>query len=142
MKFAGFVVLALLVIAQFFQPARTNPASQPDMSFKFVAKPSSEVAAVLESSCHDCHSNDTVWPWYSRVAPVSWLVASDVKDGRRHLNFSEWGNYGPEATKLKLKEMCNEIKAGEMPLWIYTLMHPDSKLSPEDVRTLCSAAGQ
>ncbi len=140
-KYVGYAVLVLLVGIQFFQPSRINPASSPDMSFVTVAKPAPEVAAIVERSCRDCHSHDTVWPWYSRIAPVSWLVASDVRDGRRHLNFAQWGYYGPEASKVKLKDMCNEAKAGEMPLWIYTVMHPGTKLSPEDVKTLCSAAG-
>ncbi len=142
LKYAGIVVLLLLLIIQFFQPSRTNPISSPDMSFAVVARPSPEVAAIVERACRDCHSHNTVWPWYSRIAPVSWLVASDVKDGRTHLNFSQWGYYGPEMSKVKLKDMCNEVKAGEMPLWIYTLMHPGAKLSPDDVRVLCAAAGQ
>ncbi len=142
LKYSVFAVLAFLVVAQFFQPARTNPVSSPEMSFSYAAKPSPEVVSIVERCCRDCHSNDTVWPWYSRVAPVSWLVASDVKDGRNHLNFSQWGYYGPEMTRVKLKEMCNEVKSGDMPLWIYTVIHRKSKLSEDDVRKLCSAAGQ
>ncbi len=142
LRYAVVVALVLLVAIQFIQPDRTNPVSSPDKSFAAVAKPNPEVAAIIERSCRDCHTNDTVWPWYSRVAPVSWLVASDVKDGRAHVNFSEWSYYSPDMSRLRLKEVCNEAKAGEMPIWFYTLMHPRTKLSQEDVRALCAAAGQ
>jgi hypothetical protein len=141
MKNVGIAVLLLLGAIQFVRPARTNPLSDPAASFGAAAKPSPEVAAILERSCKDCHSHNTVWPWYSRIAPVSWLVASDIKDGRRHLNLSEWSLYSPEKARTRIKEMCSEVKGGDMPLWIYTLVHRSAKLSPEDVTAICAAAG-
>jgi hypothetical protein len=140
LKYAGLAVVLILIAIQLVQPSRVNPPSNPAFSFEAAAKPGSQIVAIVQRSCYDCHSNQTIWPWYSRVAPVSWLVAGDVKDGRAHLNFSEWGSYSPEVSRTKLKEMCNEVKAGEMPLGIYTLMHPQAKLSPEDVKALCTAA--
>ena len=71
--------------------------------------------AVIGRACSDCHSNHTVWPWYSRISPVSWLVARDVKEGRAKLNFSQWNIYSPEMTRIKLGEICEEVKKGEMP---------------------------
>ncbi len=139
-KYSGLGIVLLFIAIQFIQPSRINPPSNPASSFEAVAKPSPEVAGIVQRSCYDCHSNNTVWPWYSRIAPVSWLVAGDVKDGRTHLNFSEWGFYSPEVSKTRLKEMCNEVKAGEMPLGIYTIMHSNTKLSPEEVKALCGAA--
>lgn len=139
-KYSGLVVVLLFLAIQFVQPTRINPVSNPSSSFEAAAKPSPELAAIVQRSCYDCHSNNTVWPWHSRVAPVSWLLADDVKKGRTHLNFSEWSSYSPEISKTKLKEMCNEVKAGEMPLGIYTLIHTKAKLSPEDIKTVCRAS--
>jgi hypothetical protein len=135
---AGVVVLLLAV--QFVQPDRTNPPANPDASFAAVAKPAPEVAAILQRACANCHSNETTWPWYSRVAPASWLVASDVKEGRAHMNLSEWNFLSPEASRLKLKAACKEVKDGEMPLWQYRLIHSEARLTPADVEQICSAS--
>jgi hypothetical protein len=139
-KIALFVVVVILGAAQFFPPERTNPPSDPSASFEALARPSPEVAAILERACQDCHSNRTVWPWYSRVAPVSWLVASDVREGRADLNFSEWNLLSPEKSRLRLRKACEEVKSGDMPPWSYTLVHSRAKLSPADVQTLCAPA--
>lgn len=140
-KLAKFAVSAavLLVGVQFLKPDRTNPASDPAAAFEAVAKPSKEAVAVVRRACGDCHSNETVWPWYSRIAPVSWLVADDVKEGRAHLNFSEWNRYSPEVSQKRMGEACREVKEGGMPLFAYTLMHPNAKLSSADVSAICSA---
>jgi hypothetical protein len=132
--------LAALVIAQFFQPARTNPVSDPTSSFEAVARPPAEVISTLKRACRDCHSNETVWPWYSKVVPVSWLVAQDVQEGRTHLNFSEWGRFGPEMARSRLREVCEQARGGEMPLWYYLPLHPAAKLSQTEVSTLCTAS--
>jgi len=133
-------VVVLLVGMQFVQPDRTNPPANASASFAVVAKAAPEVAVILQRACADCHSHETTWPWYSRVSPVSWLVANDVKEGRARLNLSEWNLLGPEASMLKLKAACKEVKAGEMPLWQYKLMHPEARLSPADIEKLCSAS--
>lgn len=132
--------LAALVIAQFFQPARTNPDLNPTASFEAVARPPAEVISILNRACRDCHSNETVWPWYSKVAPVSWLVAQDVQEGRTHLNLSEWGRVGPEMARSRLREVCEQVSRGEMPLWYYLPLHPAARLSQTEVSTLCSSS--
>jgi len=137
------VVIALMVIAgaiQFIQPHRTNPPADPRASFEAVAKPAPAAAAVVHRACMDCHSHETNWPWYSKIAPVSWLVAKDVQDGRARLNLSEWNRYGPEMSGLRAGEMCEEARKGEMPLWQYTLFHPDARLSAGDISALCATA--
>ena len=134
----GFLAAAL-ILAQFIQPDRTNPPADPSTSFEAVAKPPHEVAAVLGRACADCHSNHTVWPWYSRVSPASWLVASDVKQGRAKLNFSQWNIYGPEMTRIKLGEICEELRKGEMPPMYYVPMHPETKVTPSEISTVCAA---
>ena len=139
-KYGTLAILILFVAAQFVQPDRTNPPANPSGSFPVVAKPHPETAAILQRACADCHSNETTWPWYSRVSPVSWLVANDVKEGRTRLNLSEWSFLGPEASMLKLKAACKEVKAGEMPLWQYKLMHPEARLSQVDIEKICSAS--
>ena len=133
-------VSGLFVVMQVVIPAKTNPPRDPAKSLR-VARPRNAAAvAVMERSCRDCHSNDTTWPWYSYVAPISWLVTHDVNDGRRHLNMSEFGADEPEKQQRKLKEACDAVTQGEMPMWIYTLQHADSKLRPGDVETICSLA--
>jgi hypothetical protein len=123
------VLLAIPVILlgiQFVPIDRTNPAVGSE-----VPAPG-DVRAVLRRACYDCHSNETVWPWYSRVAPVSWLVASDVHEARKHLNFSIWGEYSERRQRKKLEECSEQIDEGEMPLWIYLVVHRDASLSPQE----------
>ena len=139
---ASVLVLAGAAIAiQFIQPDRVNPPADPTTSFETLAKPSPKTVALVQRACKDCHSNQTVWPWYSRVAPASWLVASDVQEGRAHLNLSEWNRLGPEMSMLKLRAMCAEVKDGEMPLWQYRLIHRDASLTATDVGELCTGLG-
>lgn len=99
-----------------------------------------EVAAILNRSCNDCHSNQTRWPWYSNVAPVSWFVINHVNDGRGDMNFSDWAQYSPREQQGMLKQMCREVKSGMMPLGSYLRLHGDATLSGEDVKTLCDWA--
>jgi len=128
----------VLIIAQFFGPAKTNPAIDPSQSLESRLQVTPQVAAILDRSCNDCHSNKTRWPWYSNVAPVSWFVISHVDEGRQNMNFSEWGRYTQSDVGGLLKKICREVKGGDMPLSSYTPLHPGSKLSAEDVKTLCA----
>jgi hypothetical protein len=127
---ALWLALVALVIAQAFRIDKTNPPVQQD-----VAAPP-EVAAVLRRACYDCHSNETVWPWYSNVAPVSWLLAHDVHEGRRELNFSVWNAYDAKKQTKKLKETAEEVAEGEMPPWYYRVVHRDAGLSQADTKLL------
>ena len=134
-----FVIGAgLFLIAQLIRPARTNPATDQSLAIESRLQVDPKVEAVLERSCFDCHSNHTRWPWYTNVAPVSWFVIGHVNDGRRNLNFSEWGNYDKRRQSQKLGQMCELAKAGLMPLSSYTPLHPGSKLSDDDVGVLCN----
>lgn len=133
-------LVILLVAAQFIPVERSNPATDPAQSLEATARPPAAVSATLERSCRDCHSNRTTWPWYSRVAPASWLVASDVKEGRSHLNFSEWGRLDNRRAAVRLEEICEEIRSGAMPDWKYVLLHPQAKLSQQEIDAICSWA--
>jgi hypothetical protein len=136
-KIVLIVVVVAFIAIQFKRPDRTNPpidAKQTIEAHQTVPQP---VAAIFDRACNDCHSNKTVWPFYSQIAPVSWLVADDVTQGRRHLNFSEWGTYDKKKRVKKLGELCDEVTSGTMPMWQYTLTHRSAKLSPEDMKLLC-----
>ena len=130
--------LIVLAVSQVFRPAKTNPPIDPKREIQSNLSVDAQVAATLARSCNDCHSNRTVWPWYSHVAPASWLVVSDVNRGRKALNFSEWSAYGAKKQREHLEEICKEVTEGEMPSFSYTLVHRDAILSNADVATVCS----
>jgi hypothetical protein len=119
------LVLAFLAI-QLRRPIRANPPVAGD-----VAAPPG-VAAVLRKACYDCHSNETRWPWYSEVAPISWWLADHVDHGRSHLNFSEWTRLEPGKRRDKLEEIDEEVGEGAMPLSSYKIMHSSARLTEEE----------
>jgi hypothetical protein len=125
-QIAGLVLIA----AQFVPVNRANP------SVESVVPAPPPVHDILRRACFDCHSNETVWPWYSRVAPVSWLVARDVHQGREHLNFSTWNRLDPSQRVKALEEAWEEIEAGDMPMAIYVPLHPDARLTDGDKTAL------
>lgn len=130
---AGIVGVGVLI--QFVPVDRSNPPASAPLN----APP--EVVEVLRQSCYDCHSNEVRWPWYSKVAPVSWLVAKDVREARAELNFSTWGALS-SAQQAELREEClEEASEGEMPLWFYTPLHPEAKLTDADLAILRSWSG-
>jgi cytochrome c551/c552 len=110
-----------------------RPERQSPVTGEIDAPP--EIRSILET-CYDCHSNETVWPWYSQVAPASWLLASDVSEGRGKMNFSEWSKYSPQRQAKKLKGAAKQVEEGEMPLWYYLPAHPKAKLSDADKAAL------
>lgn len=120
----------VLVLIQLVRPAQTNPP----VTGLIQAPP--EVMTLLKRSCWDCHSNESIWPWYAQVAPMSWLVTKDVNDGRKHLNFSEWQGYEEGRKLKKLEEIAEEVGEGEMPLAIYVPMHPEAKLTEAEKKVL------
>jgi hypothetical protein len=138
LRWLVLIGFCLFVVAQFVGPAKTNPVSDPSAALESKLHMDPKVETILERSCADCHSNRTRWPWYTNVAPVSWFVIGHVNDGRRDLNFSEWGNYDKRKQLSRLDQMCDLAKAGVMPLDSYTPLHPGSKLSPGDVKALCA----
>lgn len=140
---AGNAVLGLVVLfvlMQLIVPSKTSPATDPAIALSTARPGHADAMAVFARSCGDCHSNDTVWPWYSRIAPISWLVAHDVNEGRSKFNISEFGTYDAKKQERKLEEACEQVKSGEMPMWIYTLQHRDARLRPGDVETICALA--
>ena len=120
---AALVVFSAL---QWFNPARTNPPVKND--FLAATKPSAAIAASLRAACYDCHSHETLWPFYSRIAPVSWLIASDVNEGRAHVNFSDWPTEPDRAAK-KLDRINEVLDYREMPPKKYTFIHAQARLT-------------
>jgi hypothetical protein len=127
---------AAFIIIQLVPVDRSNPPATAPL------QADADVMQVLRTSCYDCHSNETVWPWYSYVAPVSWLVAKDVREGRQHLNFSEWGNMAPSAQAHAREEAYEEAGEGEMPLPIYLPAHPEARLGSEEIAVLARWASE
>ena len=99
-----------------------------------------DAADVLSRACRDCHSNDTRWPWYSHVAPISWFVIDHVNHGRRHFNYSEWAKYDADERARLLKNACTLARKGDMPMRTYTWVHGDARLTDQDVQALCEWA--
>ena len=116
----------MLVLIQFIPVVRYNPPVESEVPV------SPELRAVLRKACYDCHSNETIWPWYSKVAPISWLVASDVHEGREELNFSTWARYDSKRQIKMFKKSWEEISEGEMPPWSYMLMHQEAAILPAE----------
>jgi len=141
LKQAAVVFIAVFAAAQLIRPDRTNPATAVNRTIQAQMGTSSGLVAVLDRSCSDCHSNTTVWPWYTRVAPASWLMARAVADGRRIVNFSDWAGYSPDQQQALLAMSCRAAAEGKMP-GPYTLVRPDTRLSAQDIQTVCAAARQ
>ena len=123
---SGLVLLVALIAIQFVPVETSNPPVTGDVPT------SPAVKAVLRTACYDCHSNETQWPWYSHIAPLSWLLARHVREGRAELNFSTWNQYGTQQQVKKLKEGWEEVAEGEMPPWFYLRVHRDARLSAAD----------
>lgn len=127
-KWAG--VGAILIQLVPFGHDHTDPAVTSEAPWD-----SPETKALFRRACFDCHSNETIWPWYSNVAPVSWLVQRDVNGGRRHLNFTEWNQPQRHA-----KDVATQVKQGDMPPWFYLPMHPAARLTTNEQQALIDGA--
>jgi hypothetical protein len=120
---ALLALATVLLLAQLVPVERSNPPVQGE-----VAAPA-EVRAILKRACYDCHSNETVWPWYAHVAPVSWLLERDVREGRKEVNFSVFGGDSEKRRQRKWTEIPEQLEKGEMPPWFYMLVHGEARLS-------------
>jgi len=135
-----YVVLFVLLLAQFFPPKRTNPPIDPARTIHASLGMEPVVGAAFTRACNDCHSNMASWPWYSKIAPASWLVVSDVRRGRKALNFSEWASVNPEKRREILTEICEEVSDREMPTDEYIIMHPRAMLNSNEIKSICTWA--
>ena len=132
------IVFAFVFLGMQFVPAATAPKTSATTGTHMVEVINPRVGAILDRSCQDCHSSRTTWPWYSRVAPVSWIVSKHVSEGREMLDFSEWATQPPSADERML--ICDAVSDGRMPLPEYTVMHRNAKVSKRDVELICGWA--
>jgi hypothetical protein len=129
LKWIFAALVAVFALLQFTSPPRTNPPVVPGHDLLATNPPPPGIAALLHNACYDCHSDETRWPWYSHIAPVSWLVADDVKDGRERMNFSDWPRALPERAAKRLERISEEVDDKDMPPAKYTLLHPEARLN-------------
>jgi mono/diheme cytochrome c family protein len=122
----GLVATFLLIQLVPYGRDHSNPAVAQDVVWA-----NSRTEQLARQACYDCHSNETTWPWYSNVAPVSWLVQHDVDEGRAELNFSEWSG-----SQRKAHESADAVQEGDMPVWYYTITHPGARLSGQEKQDL------
>ncbi|UMQ42361.1 heme-binding domain-containing protein [Chryseobacterium sp. Y16C] len=126
------IIFLLLLVIQLFDTDKNISATPSENAIEKHYQVSSHVQGLLKTSCYDCHSNNTAYPWYSNIQPVKWWLADHVNSGKRHLNFDEFNTYTKERKLKKLDEIVETVKEGEMPLSSYTIIHHNAKLSSTD----------
>jgi hypothetical protein len=131
------VVLAALLVIQLFRPERNIGDLETETDFLQVSGIPDTLAVVFLNSCYDCHSDYTRYPWYSQLAPVSWFMKNHIEQGRTHLNFSSWGLFDRAQKVGLLDQICEECKAGTMPLKSYRLLHEQARLGPDEIEAIC-----
>jgi hypothetical protein len=136
----GFVIV--FAAAQLVRSEHANPATDPADTLGAQLGYDSGLVTIVDRACRDCHSNETVWPtsWYTQIAPVSWVIANGVAEGRGVLNFSEWATYSPAQQQMLLAASCQTAMDGTMPGSAWTLRQPEARLSAQDIATICAAA--
>ena len=138
LKKIGFILLVALVIAQFFGPDKNDGAIASVDAFYADTKPPKAVKAILESTCVDCHSESTTYPWYNNITPVNYWLDGHINDGKKHFNMSKWADYSDKKKDHKLDELAEEVGEKEMPLPSYTWTHGDADLSQEQIDAIVS----
>lgn len=138
LKRIGLIIAALLLAAQLVPIDRRNPPIDPSQTIYATAAVPANVRAVLQGSCQNCHSNQTQWPWYSHIAPVSWLVTHDVNRGRAEMNLSVWGTYSQKKKEEKAEAICEQLVNGDMPDGKYLLIHRRAHLTQEQQDAVCT----
>jgi len=126
-------VVLILIAMQFYSPTKNISPGNHTQIFIKETNPSPNLKALFETSCYDCHSNNTVYPWYNNIAPISYWIDSHVKDGKKNLNFSVWQNYSLDKKDHLLDEIEKMVVQAEMPLTEYTYLHGNSKITDKEV---------
>ena len=130
-KILSGLLIALIVI-QFIQPVRNKSRELLSTDITKTINGPNNVQRILKTACYDCHSNNTSYPWYSRIQPFAWLLAKHIRNGKAELNFDDFGSYSQRRQISKLNGIANSIKDGTMPLTSYTMIHKNARLSKED----------
>ena len=137
LKRAAIVIVAALGVGQAFRPNRTNPPVDPTKTLAATLHPPATIMANLDRGCRDCHSSDTMWPWYTNVSPLSWWIVHHVNEGRGEVSFSEWGTLDVRRQFKKLGDICEQVEKGDMPIESYLLIHSEAQLDDEERRQIC-----
>jgi hypothetical protein len=140
MRIVKIVLIGLVVVfalIQFVRIDRSNPPVIPENSIEAAVSVPADIQQIIGRSCNDCHTNKTVYPWYTQVAPVSWWLRNHIDEGRRELNFNEFATYPAKKQDRKLEEVCDQVKAGEMPLPSYLIVHGGATLTDQDRQVIC-----
>ena len=124
-----FALLMVFIFIQFFRPEKNESTAQTSNDIFAHYEAPKNTKQLIHTACYDCHSNNTVYPWYAEIQPMAWWLADHVKEGKSELNFSEFASYKPKKADHKLEEVIEMIQEGEMPLKSYTLIHDNAKLS-------------
>ncbi len=128
--------LVVFSLIQFIPVDRTNKPVDKKVNFVDVMHTPSDVQVLLKKACYDCHSNETIYPDYAYVAPISWSVKHHVNEGREHLNFSEWGTFNNDLKKNMLESAMEDIKQKRMPIAGYSAQHPEARLTATEQKLL------
>jgi|TARA_R110001606_G_scaffold86724_1_gene196229 hypothetical protein len=137
-KVIAIVLLVAFVGIQFIPTTRNQSDTVPSTDFMLVNNVPETIQRKLQVSCYDCHSNNTQYPWYNRVQPITWFLEDHIKEGKAELNFNEWDSLSSRRKKSKLRSIIKQIESGEMPLDSYTLIHKDAKFSEAEAAELIS----
>ena len=140
LKIIAVVLFAAFVAVQFYRPIQISPPIDEAETLAATTQVPENVNQILVRSCNDCHSNETVYPWYSNISPFSWLLADHIEEGRRELNFSVWTTYSAKKKRHKFDEVCQQVTSDAMPYNQYLWIHRDAQLSAEDKKILCDWA--
>ncbi len=140
LKRIAIAIPLILILMQLYRPSRENPPVDQNMVIEKSMNVPPNIQAILSRSCDDCHSSKTVWPAYSSIAPISWVLAHHVSEGRRELNLSAWGTYNLRRKQRKLDEICEQVHSKEMPVTSYVWIHHEAALSDADRAALCDWA--
>ena len=133
LKIAGILIILALVIMQFFRPEKNNGGYDSIVIFEKEANVSNEILSILKTNCFDCHTNQTRYPWYAEIAPISYWLNDHIVDGKKHFNMSEWNGYSLKKKDEKIEELIEEVEEGEMPLNSYTWIHGSLSESDKDM---------
>jgi len=140
LKKVSTAFLILFIISQFFSPQKNEYTSIPESDFILTEKPPQQITAIVKESCYDCHSNNTIYPWYNRITPINFWLKGHIKGAKEELNFSEWKHYSSKKKTHKLDEFIEMLENNKMPLSSYILMHSEAKLTDDETKTLINWA--
>lgn len=140
LKKVGLVLLLILIIAQFFGPEKNDGDLQSVDAFIAETNPPTDVLEIMKTTCFDCHSSKTVYPWYNKITPVNYWLAEHIEDGKKHLDFSNWSAYSLKKKEHKMDELYEEVEEGEMPLNSYTWTHAEANLTQEQINAVVTWA--